>query len=218
MKYNAEDYTYEVIEGIKDCDVVQYFLKRAAADLPGEWKVRTAHRDPLFFGLNVKGKGFGDYNKFNKDNRWEEMGVGIDEYYDVIYDETRIYFKEWERWFSDNFGLDLNVQGRSGGYWGFTIEDLTDFDYVLELNEDVVQSVLDRLGKDGIDLDEEYSVSVTIIDSMNEDELDNLIRFNPKMLKALTQFTNCLFEASDYRETDEYSDDLYEISMDNYIQ
>jgi hypothetical protein len=218
MKYNAEDYTYDVIEYIKDYDFVEDFLKRAADKLPGTWKVRTAHRDPLFFGLNVKGKGFGDYDKFNKDNRWEKMGVGIDEYYDVIYDEIGIYFREWERWFSDNFGLNLDAQGRSGGYWGFTIEDLTNFDYVLELNKDVIQSALDRLEKDGIDLDEEYFVSDTIINSMTEEELDDLIRFNPKMLKALTQFTNCLFEASDYRETDEYSDDLYELSMDNYIQ
>lgn len=217
MSYNAEDYTYDVIEGIKDYDIVQDFLKRAAADLPGEWKVRTAYRDPLFFGLNVKGKGFGDYDKINRDNRWEEMGVGLDEYYDVISNENEVFFMEWDREFSDSFGLDLGVQGRSGGYWGFTIEDLTDFDYVLELNEDVIQSVLDRLEKDGIDLDEEYSVSDTIIDSMTEDELDNLIRFNPKMLKALTDFTNCIFEASDYRETDEFSDDIYEIGSDTYL-
>jgi hypothetical protein len=217
MSYNAEDYTYDVIEYIKDYDFVQDFLKRAATDLPGEWKVRTAHRDPLFFGLNVKGKGFGDYDKINRDNRWEEMGVGLDEYYDVISNENEVFFMEWDREFSDGFGLELGVQGRSGGYWGFTIEDLTDFDYVLELNKDVVQSALDRLEKDGIDLDEEYFVSDTIINSMTEEELDNLIRFNPKMLKALTDFTNCIFEASDYRETDEFSDDIYEIGSDTYL-
>lgn len=217
MSYNAEDYTYDVIEYVKDCDIVPDFLKRAAADLPGEWKVRTAHSDPLFFGLNVKGKGFGDYDKINRDNRWEEMGVGLDEYYDVISNENEVFFMEWDREFSDSFGLELGVQGRSGGYWGFTIEDLTDFDYVLELNKDVIQSALDRLEKDGIDLDEEYLVSDTIIDSMTEEELDNLIRFNPKMLKALTDFTNCIFEASDYRETDEFSDDIYEIGTDTYL-
>ena len=217
MSYNAEDYTYDVIEYIKDYDIVPDFLKRAAADLPGEWKVRTAHNDPLFFGLNVKGKGFGDYDKINRDNRWEEMGVGLDEYYDVISNENEVFFMEWDREFSDSFGLELGVQGRSGGYWGFTIEDLTDFDYVLELNKDVVQSVLDRLEKDGIDLDEEYFVSDTIINRMTEEDLDNLIRFNPKMLKALTDFTNCIFEASDYRETDEFSDDIYEIGTDTYL-
>lgn len=145
------------------------------------------------------------------------MGVGLDEYYDVISNENEVFFMEWDREFSDSFGLELGVQGQSGGYWGFTIEDLTDFDYVLELNKDVVQSTLDRLEKDGIDLDEEYFVSDTIINRMTEEDLDNLIRFNPKMLKALTDFTNCIFEASDYRETDEFSDDIYEIGSDTYL-
>lgn len=217
MSYNADDYIYEIIEYIKDYDIVEDFLKRAANDLPGDWKVRTAHMDPKFFGLNVKGKGFGDYDKINKDNRWEDMGVGLDEYYDVISNENEIFFMEWDREFSDGFGLELGVQGRSGGYWGFTVEDLTDFDYVLELNKDVVQSALDRLEANGIDLDEEYFVSDTIINTMSEEELDRLIRFNPKMLKALTEFTNCIFEASDYRETDEWSNDIYEIGADSYM-
>lgn len=217
MSYNADDYIYEIIEYIKDYDIIKDFLKKAANDLPGAWKVRTAHTDPEFFGLNVKGKGFGDYDKINKDNRWEDMGVGLDEYYDVISNENEVFFMEWDREFSDGFGLELGVQGRSGGYWGFTVEDLTDFDYVLELNKDMVQSALDRLEANGIDLDEEYFVADTIINTLSEEELDDLIRFNPKMLKALTEFTNCIFEASDYRETDEWSDDIYEIGADSYM-
>ena len=217
MSYNADDYTYDIMDYIKDSDIVEDFLKRAADDLPGAWKVRTAYNDPKFFGLNVKGKGFGDYNKINRDNRWEEMGVGLDEYYDVISDENEVLFMEWDREFSDGFGLELGVQGRSGGYWGFTVEDLTDFNYVLELNKDIVQSALNRLEKDGIDLDEEYSIADTIINSMTEEELDKLIRFNHKMLKALTKFTNSIFEASDYRETDEWSDDIYEIGTNTYM-
>lgn len=217
MKYNAEDYTYEVIGFIEESDMIEDFLKRASDYLQGNWKIRKVQHDPKFFGLDVKGKGFGDYNKVNKNNRWEEMGVGIDEYYDIISDENEQIFFEWDRIFSDNFGLDLAVQGRSDGYWGFTIEDLTDFDYVLELNKDVLQSVLNRIEKDGIDLDEEYSISDTIIDSMSEDELDNLIKFKPKLLKTLNEFTNAIYEASDYRETDDYAEDIFEISMDTFM-
>lgn len=217
MKYNAEDYTYEVIGFIEESDMIEDFLKRASDYLQGNWKIRKVQRDPKFFGLDVKGKGFGDYNKVNKNNRWEEMGVGIDEYYDIISDENEQIFFEWDRIFSDNFGLDLAVQGRSDGYWGFTIEDLTDFDYVLELNKDVLQSVLNRIEKDGIDLDEEYSISDTIIDSMSEDELDNLIEFKPKLLKTLNEFTNAIYEASDYRETDDYAEDIFGIGMDTYM-
>lgn len=217
MKYNADDYTYEVVGFIKESDMVEDFLKRTADSLQGNWEIRTAHRDPKFFGLNVKGKGFGDYNKVNKNNRWEEMGVGVDEYYDIISDENESIFFEWDRIFSDNFGLDLMVQGRSDGYWGFKIEDLTDFDYVLELNSDIVQAALNRLAKDGIDLDEVYSISDTIIDSMSEDELDNLIKFKPELLKALNEFTNAIYDASDYRETDDYAEDIFGIGMDTFM-
>lgn len=217
MSYNAENYTYDIIDYIKDYDMVEDFLKREASNLSGTWEVRTANNNPKFFGLNVKGKGFGDYNKVNKNNRWEEMGIGLDEYYDIISDENEQIFFEWDRIFSDNFGLDLMVQGRSGGYWGFKIEDLTDFDYVLELNKDIIQAALNRLAKDGIDLDEEYSISDTIIDSMSEDELDNLIKFKPELLKALTEFTNAIYDASDYRETDDYAEDIFGIGMDTFM-
>ena len=63
MSFNAENYTYDIIDYIKNSDMVEDFLKREASNLPGTWEVRTAHNNPKFFGLNVKGKGFGDYNK-----------------------------------------------------------------------------------------------------------------------------------------------------------
>ena len=217
MSYNAENYTYDIIDYIKDSDMVEDFLKREASNLPGTWEVRTANNNPKFFGLNVKGKGFGDYNKINRDNRWEDMGVGLDEYYDIISDENEALFMEWDREFSDGFGLELGVQGLSGGYWGFTVEDLTNFDYVLELNKDIVQSALDRLEDDGIDLNEEYSIADTIINSMTEEELGEFIKFKTEMLKALTDFTNSIYKASDYRETDEWSDNIYEIGADTYM-
>lgn len=56
MSYNAENYTYDIIDYIKDSDMVEDFLKREASNLPGTWEVRTAHNNPKFFGLNVKGK------------------------------------------------------------------------------------------------------------------------------------------------------------------
>lgn len=76
---------------------------------------------------------------------------------------------------------------------------------------------LNRIEKDGVDLDEEHSISDTIIDSMSEDELDNLIEFKPKLLKTLNEFTNAIYEASDYRETDDYAEDIFGIGMDIFM-
>lgn len=184
---------------IRDTDLIPDFLERVSKSLPGRWVVRKAYHEPVLFGLDVKNKGFGDFDKVNKDNRWEDLGLTGDDYYDILRGENEILFEDWCDRFFNQFGLKLIILGRMGGYWGFKVEDLDDFNGILKINEAVVAKYLEA----------GYEEAEEVFDNMETSDLDNLIELDPTFKEYLVTFTEDIQNISNERETDEYADRFY---------
>lgn len=221
LKENTEESLKNFISGVEDVfynsGELENVIERNIETLDfGRWDVRTWYHEPHMFALDVKGKGFGDFDKINKDNRFSSRGYTEESYFDYNQSNNEILFNEWSREFQDEFALDLVAGGRSGGWWGFKIDDLySSFEYCFQFNEAKLKEFYDNKGlplfgdasefDTGIDF---YEIGEETADSNFEDVL-NMIEFKPEFKKMLEEFANNIDSASASMEGDEYNDEAF---------
>lgn len=108
-----------------------------------------------------------------------------------------MFFNNWETVFKEEFGLTLDVTGRSGGWWGFKADDLTDFNYVLQLKEDKVKELYSNA-------DAEFA---------EDDELDYFFKqdffdFREEFVTTVNNFVEDINSASENWESDEWNNEI----------
>lgn len=194
FKDNLESYIYENMDlGDKLADKLNDITE-------GSWDNRTYHYQPDFVALNVKGKGMGDYSKvsdiLSEDDYIAELGRSI-----------QYFFNDWEQIFREDFGLTLGVMGRSGGWWGFKADDLTDFKYVLQLNEDKVKELYSKMDAESID---EYTDFYELFDTDDSDDFfeGDFFDFTEDFAVMVNNFVNDIKATSDHFEGDEYNNEF----------
>ncbi len=186
--------------------------------LQGPWAVRTYRFGNHLLALNVKGKGFGDFEKINKGGRFSSLGYDQENYYDYNQSNNELFFKDWEEKFLDKFNLSLCVAGRSGGWWGFTTEDLKDnFNEIFQLNEENIRNIFNSkyptLLKDVEEFDSDYDdeeLADEIFDELSGEELAKLVEFKPEFITMCDEFSESVATTSDLMEGDDYNDEAFE--------
>lgn len=194
FKDNLESYVYENI------DLGDPLADKLNKITNGSWDNRTYHYRPDFVALNVKGKGAGDYSKVSDK-------ISENDYYDSLDRSIRYFFNDWEQIFREDFGLTLDVMGCSGGWWGFKADDLTDFKYVLQLNEDKVKELYSKMDAESIDED------IDFYDLFNDDvddffENDDFFEFREEFVEKVNEFVDDVDATSDHFASDDYNNEL----------
>lgn len=188
-----EDYVHENI------DMGDLLAEKLNYITDGQWDNRTYHYQPDFVALNVKGKGAGDYSKVSDI-------LSEDEYYGELDMNIQYFFNEWEEIFRNNFGLSLDVMGRSGGWWGFKADDLTDFGYVLHLKEDRVNDYYSKLDAESKEYDNIYNVfDESEIDAFFEEDFFD---FDQNFIDTINKFIDNVNQTSDEWESDEWNNEI----------
>ena len=174
FKDDLESYVYE------NMDLGDQLADKLNDITEGSWDNRTYHYQPDFVALNVKGKGMGDYSKvsdiLSEEDYMAELGRHI-----------QYFFDDWERIFREDFGLTLDVMGRSGGWWGFKADDLTDFRYVLQLKEDKVKELYSQMDAESID---EYTDFYELFDTDESDAFfeGDFFDFREEFVEKVNEF------------------------------
>lgn len=184
FKDTLQDYVYE------NMDLGDRLADKLNEVTNGKQDNRTYHYQPDFVALNVKGKGTGDYSKVSDT-------ISEDDYYQLIERNISMFFNNWETVFKEEFGLTLDVTGRSGGWWGFKADDLTDFNYVLQLKEDKVKELYSNA-------DAEFA---------EDDELDYFFKqdffdFREEFVTTVNNFVEDINSASENWESDEWNNEI----------
>lgn len=188
-----EDYVHENI------DMGDLLAEKLNYLTDGQWDNRTYHYKPDFVALNVKGKGAGDYSKVSDI-------LSEDEYYGELDMNIQYFFNEWEEIFRNNFGLSLDVMGRSGGWWGFKADDLTDFGYVLHLKEDRVNDYYSKLDAESKEYDNIYNVfDESEIEAFFEEDFFD---FDQNFIDTINKFIDSVNQTSDEWESDEWNNEI----------
>lgn len=222
MDNTKEENIKNFIEGVKDTWADGRDMEELLNGLEdtldfGNWDVRTWFRDPHMFALNVKGKGFGDYDKINKDGRFSDLGYDENSYYDYNQSNNQILFEEYERTFDEKFALSLYAGGRMGGWWGFKIDDLdSSFEYCFEWDSQKLNDFYESYGlplfADASEFDSEldwYELGQEAADE-HFDELFGMIKFKPEFKQSLEEFAGTIYRVSDDMEADAYNDEAFE--------
>lgn len=184
----------------------------------GDWDLRTYYHGTHLFALNVKGKGFGNYDSFNKEGRAENIGVSSEKYLDNNFKHNTDFFETWADEFQNDFAIQLNAGGRSGGWWGFEPDDISSsFDYCFTFNDEKLKALYDKyattLFNDASEFDGDisfYEIGEEVYDEASPEELDELIKFSSSFREKLEEFANSVNKESDFMETDEYNDEEFE--------
>lgn len=167
-------------------------FEREADSLDGWWEVRR-YRGYDYLLLNVKGLGLGDFSKVEND-------MDYDTYLSIVENNNENIFRMFEEDFNQSFGVSLECLGRSGGWWGFKIDDLSDFNYVIDLDEDFVSNIYSKLEQDVND-----EVVFLPDDLLDDDDFDNAVKLKPEFKDALNSFYKGIVNESEYMESDEFN-------------
>lgn len=194
FKEDLIDYVYENI------DLGDPLADKLNKITNGSWDNRTYHYQPDFVALNVKGKGAGDYSKVADK-------ITENDYYDSLGRSIQYFFNDWERIFREDFGLNFDVMGKNGGWWGFKADDLTDFRYVLQLNENKAKELYDKMDAESIDED------IDFYDLFNDDvddffENDDFFEFREEFVEKINEFVDDVNTTSDHFASDDYNNEL----------
>lgn len=192
FKDTLQDYVYE------NMDLGNRLADKLNEVTNGKWDNRTYHYQPDFVALNVKGKGTGDYSKVSDT-------ISEDDYYQLIERNISMFFKNWETVFKEEFGLTLDVTGRSGGWWGFKADDLTDFNYVLQLKEDKIKELYSKMNTE--------AVEESIYNVFDSDEIDyffeqDFFDFREEFVTTVNNFVEDINSASEDWESDEWNNEI----------
>lgn len=194
FKDDVESYVYE------NMDLGDQLADKLNNITEGSWDNRTYHYKPDFVALNVKGKGAGDYSKVSDK-------ISEDDYYNSLSRSIQYFFDDWERIFREDFGLNFDVMGRSGGWWGFKADDLTDFRYVLQLNEDKVKELYNKMGAESID---EYTDFYELFDTDDSNDFfeGDFFDFREEFVERVNEFVSDVNATSDHFASDDYNNEL----------
>lgn len=220
LNENVEEYFGEFYDYFADYirddaatneDVIESLAER---QLDGNWDVRTWYHEPHMLALNVKYKGQGDWDKFNKDGRAEKMDYSAEDYYNMINMNQSDYFNDWADTFKEELGLDLYCGGRSGGWWGFKIDDFSYSSFVVD--KEKVRKLFDEKANTLLlDSDEDdEDMQELAYDLSNEVDISEYLSFEPEFVNLCNQFSTAINSDSEWWESDEWNDDKYQNEYD----
>jgi hypothetical protein len=171
------------------------FFEDEFRKLEGNWSLRTYHHENIKIGINVKYYGYENYEKI------KELFPTItdDIYFDLMQCEIEGFFDLWKEWFKNEFGINLLCFGRSGGYFGFEINDLSDFGYILQLNSGKLRELFDRLIVD----DDYYEILYNTHDEIIDD-IFNCLELQDKFMNMLNDFITDIFFTREYWKSDDF--------------
>ena len=177
------------------------------SSVSGRWALRS-YRD-YYVVLNVKGKGWGNFDLYNKDNRAASWKLASAGYESIMQHHQDDFYQEWNETFKEEFGVDVYVLGRSGGWWGFKEDDFLD---ELTVDNDKLREVFDSryatlfAGTEDSDDEEDVAVEVLEDDSVN---LAEIIKIDPEFKSYMEDFAASVDKTSDYWESEEFNDEQY---------
>lgn len=185
----------------------------ADRQLEGCWDVRTWFHEPHMLALNVKGKGGGNWDSFNRGGRAEAQEVSEDYYWNVMQQNIQVFYNGLNNSANDELGISVYSGGRSGGWWGFKIDDINnDFTDILEWNDEAVRTAFEKgaptlFGEtDEVDFFEEGEDYAS---GLEQEEVANLLRFTNKFVNFCNTMEGDIQATSDYWETDESNDEEF---------
>lgn len=182
------------------------------SSVSGRWALRS-YRD-YYIVLNVKGKGMGNFDLYNKDGRAADVKLAAASYEDTIRYNIDGFYQDWRETFKDEFGVNLYVQGRMGGWWGFKEDDFLD---KLTVDNDKLREVFDSkyatlfAGTEDSDDEEDVAVEVLEDDSVN---LAEIIKIDPEFKSYMEDFVASVDKTSDYWESKEFNDEQYKVDFE----
>ena len=177
-------------------------------ELSGRWSVRS-YRD-YYVVLNVKGKGFGDYDRFNKGDRAEKVNkLAPYDYEKMMFHHIDDFWEDLKEDFQREFDIELCSLGRSGGWWGFRADEFVDH---IVVKDSALRDIYDqRVGTLFVgteDEDDVEDIAVDVLEDMDVD-LSSLVEIEPSFKESLEAMDASITKTSDYWETDEFNDEEY---------
>ena len=193
----VEQFTETLERYIYDNVDLDSFFETEFKKLKGNWSLITYHYQNIKIGINVKYYGYGNFEKI------KELFPTItsDIYFDVMWHEIVDFFDFWKERFTKEFAVTLLCFGRSGGYFGFEIDDLSDFGYILKLNNDKVTKLFNRLIID--DNDNYYDILYNNHDNIIDD-IFNCLEIQDDFLNLLNDFITDIYSTKEYWKSDEF--------------
>lgn len=182
------------------------------SSVSGRWALRS-YRD-YYVVLNVKGKGMGNFELYNKDNRAPDVKAAEHNYENNLQYYRDGFYQDWRETFRDEFGVELYIMGRMGGWWGFKEDDFIDR---LTIDSDKLRRVFEEkystlfAGTEDSDDEEDVAVEVLEDDSIN---LAEIIKIDPEFKSYMEDFAASVDKTSDYWESKEFNDEQYKIDFE----
>lgn len=182
------------------------------SSVSGRWALRS-YRD-YYVVLNVKGKGWGNFELYNKDNRAPDVKAAEHNYENNLQYYRDGFYQDWRETFRDEFGVELYIMGRMGGWWGFKEDDFIDR---LTIDSDKLRRVFEEkystlfAGTEDSDDEEDVAVEVLEDDSIN---LAEIIKIDPEFKSYMEDFAASVDKTSDYWESKEFNDEQYKIDFE----
>lgn len=178
-------------------------------ELSGRWAVRS-YRD-YYVVLNVKGKGAGNYDRFNLNNRAESVDkLAPYDYEKMMFHHIDDFWEDLKEDFQREFGVELCSLGRQGGWWGFSADDFVDHIVVKDSAlRDIYDQRVNTLFVGTEDEDDVEDIAVDVLEDMSID-LSSLVEIEPSFKESLEAMDASITKTSDYWETDEFNDEQYD--------
>jgi hypothetical protein len=178
------------------------------SSVSGRWALRS-YRD-YYVVLNVKGKGFGNYDRFNFENRAEKVNkLASYDYEKMMFRHIDDFWDDLKEDFQREFGVELCSLGRYGGWWGFSADDFVDH---IVAKDSALRGIYDqRVGTLFVgteDEDDVEDIAVDVLEDMSID-LSSLVEIEPSFKESLEAMDASITKTSDYWETDEFNDEEY---------
>ena len=212
-------------DNLLEADSVNVLREKAGMD--DSWHTYSDHHE-LLFVLNVKYKGQGDWNKFNKDGRADELDISDEDYWEMLQVHIKDFYDDWNAAFMEKYKYELYAAGRSGGYWGIATDFLDSEDRDFIIPDDATLKELYQKALAQTEFDPEASpddwvsnlVDSAIVigggpDGWPEPELiAQYFQFNPEFVGFCKNFERSLLERSNYYASQEFNDDEFENMKD----
>lgn len=214
---NFNDFKEAFIDRIKESGIEDILSNLEDTLDIGNWSLRTWHLASHLFALNVKGKGGGSWDSFNREGRAESAGISLEDYGNSTFYHNEAVFDMWDEEFQRDFGLELFSGGRSGGWWGFKPEDISSsFEDCFAVDDEKLKVLYNKyattLFNDASEFDDDisfYEIGNEVYDEASQEELNELIRFSAPFKEKLEAFADGINKESDFMETNEYNDEEF---------
>lgn len=163
--------------------------------------------------LNVKGRGAGDWSKYNRDGR---AGDDIDAYGSLIDDARSDFYNEWNHESKSEFGISLYTAGRSNGHWGFVLDEMTDsFWKVFSVNDKAVAELYRRMKSENEYEEDASELGYDAALELNDGEsVAKYIDFSPEFIRFLDKFETAVNRTSAEWETQEWNDEMFDNTIE----